>query len=157
MILSYFLSRQKIDDSNPLEIIPISFTMRNVLHDRYYNIRNIRMEDMYLVQTRSQSKSSGINLPEVHGVDKGINPHVRPEKQALKPIIVSPEAKFPTWKKPSLGQGRAGLRSKVKVVTPLQPSKSAQVVPLSEKQKSENTAQTQAIVGSTSQTEHIFH
>ena len=57
--------------------------MRNVLHDSYYNIRNVRMKDKYLVQTRSQSKSSGINLPEIHGVDKGINSHVRPEKQTL--------------------------------------------------------------------------
>ena len=113
------------------------------------------MEDKYLVQTRSQSKSSGINLPEVQRVDKGINPHIRPEKQALKPIIVSPEAKTSTWKKPRLGHGRAGLRRKVKVVTPSQPNKPAEEVPLSDKQKSEITAQPQAILGSTSQTEHI--
>ena len=50
MILSDFLSRQKIDDSNPHKIIPISFNMRNVLHDRYYNIGSIRRtEDKYLV------------------------------------------------------------------------------------------------------------
>ena len=62
MILSDFLSRQKIDDSNPHEIIPISFNMRNILHDRYYNIGSVRStEDKYLVQTQSQSKSSGIN------------------------------------------------------------------------------------------------
>ena len=30
MVLSDFLSRQKTDDSNPLEIIPISFNMREV-------------------------------------------------------------------------------------------------------------------------------
>ena len=129
MILSDFLSRQKIDDSNPHKIIPISFNMRNVLHDRYYNIRSVQMEDKYLVQTRSQSKSSGIKLPEVHKVDKGINPHVQPEKQILKPIIVSPEVKTLTWKKPRLGQGRAGLRRKVKMLTPLQPNRPAQVVP----------------------------
>ena len=38
MIFSDFLSRQKHDDSNPHEIIPISFNMQNVLHSRYYNI-----------------------------------------------------------------------------------------------------------------------
>ena len=59
--------------------------MRSILHDRYYNIRKVRTEDKYLVQTRSQSKSNSINLPEVHGVDKGINPNVRPEKQTLRP------------------------------------------------------------------------
>ena len=38
MILSDFLSRQKQDNSNPHEIIPISFNMHNILHERYYNI-----------------------------------------------------------------------------------------------------------------------
>ena len=46
-----------------------------------------------------------------------MNPHVRPGKQTLKPIIASLEAKSPTWKKPRLGQDGAGLRRKVKVVT----------------------------------------
>ena len=32
MILSDFLSRQNVDDSNPHEIIPISFNLRTVLH-----------------------------------------------------------------------------------------------------------------------------
>ena len=38
MILSDFLSRQKHDDSNPHEIIAISFNMQNILQFRYYNI-----------------------------------------------------------------------------------------------------------------------
>ena len=49
MILSDFLSRQKIDDSNPHKIIPISFNMRNILCDRYYNIRNVSTEDKYFI------------------------------------------------------------------------------------------------------------
>ena len=35
MILSDFLSRQKHDDSNPHEIIPISFLMQSILQTRY--------------------------------------------------------------------------------------------------------------------------
>ena len=35
MILSDFLSRQKIDDSNPHEIISITFSMRVVLQEKY--------------------------------------------------------------------------------------------------------------------------
>ena len=42
---SDFLSRQNNDDSNPHEIIPISFNMYQVLHEKYYNTEN------YLVQT----------------------------------------------------------------------------------------------------------
>ena len=94
-------------------------------------------------------------MPEVHGVDKGINPHFQHEKQTLKPVIISQEVKTPTWKKPRLGQGKAGLRRKVKVVTPSQPNKPAQVVPPSERQKSEVTLQPQASIGSTSQAEYI--
>ena len=40
MILSDFLSRQSHDNSNPREIIPISFNMHNLLHKKYYNIGN---------------------------------------------------------------------------------------------------------------------
>ena len=65
MILSDFLSRQKYDDSNPHEIIPISYNMPNVLHKKYYNIGK---SERYLVQTWSQTKSSGVKLPEAHGV-----------------------------------------------------------------------------------------
>ena len=38
MIPSDFLSRQKHDNSNPHEIIPISFNMQIILKSRYYNI-----------------------------------------------------------------------------------------------------------------------
>ena len=67
MILSDFLSRQMHDTGNPHEIIPISFNMYNTLYETYYRIE---MTDKYLVQTHSQVKASGINLPEVHGARK---------------------------------------------------------------------------------------
>ena len=44
-VLSDFLLRQKNDDSNPHEIIPISFNMYKILNDNYYNI------EKYLIQT----------------------------------------------------------------------------------------------------------
>ena len=81
MILSDYLSRQMVDKINLYEIIPISFDMKAVLKDRYYYVGN---ESRYLVQTCSQAKDSGIKLPEVHGVDKGINPNIKPERQILK-------------------------------------------------------------------------
>ena len=37
--------------------------------------------DKFLVWTRSQTKSSGIRVPVVHGADKGLIPHVKPEHQ----------------------------------------------------------------------------
>ena len=57
MILSDFLLQQKNDDSNPNEIIPISFDMYQVLEIKFY-LENF-CTDKYLIK-----------LPEVHGVRK---------------------------------------------------------------------------------------
>ena len=40
MVLSDFLSRQKMDDSNPHEIIPISFTLESLVGNQFYQINN---------------------------------------------------------------------------------------------------------------------
>ena len=76
MILSDFLSRQRIDRSSPHEVIPISFDMKAIQNDKYYNVGN---EIRYLVQTHSQIRDRGIKLLEVHSVDKGMNPDIKPE------------------------------------------------------------------------------
>ena len=39
----------------------------------------------YLIQMHCQTKTSGTKLPEVHGVEKGLNPNLRPEKQHAIP------------------------------------------------------------------------
>ena len=70
MVLSDFLSRQKTDDSNPYEIIPISFSLRRILCEKYYKLDNMTETEKYLMQTRSQVKSSGVKVQEVHGIDK---------------------------------------------------------------------------------------
>ena len=53
MTLSDYLSRQIEDDSDLHEIIPISFNIREILQENYYNI----MSDTYKVQTRVQAKA----------------------------------------------------------------------------------------------------
>ena len=108
MILSDFLSRQKVDDSNPCEIIPISFSLRTVLQDKYCSLEG--ENDRYMIQTRSQMKVSGVQLPEVHGSRKGLDPHKILEKQPQP--IVRPNIE----RKPRLGQGRAGVRRKTKAL-----------------------------------------
>ena len=85
MILSDFLSRQRTDNSNLHEIIPISFDMQSIPRDRYYNIGQ-KKESRCVIQAWSQAKPSRINLSAVHGVNKGVGPRVKPEKQILKPI-----------------------------------------------------------------------
>ena len=114
IILSDFLSRQKTDNSNPHELIPISFTLRSQVDNHFYRI-NSRTDkpktDEYLVQTRSQAKSSCIKIPEIHGANKGLDPHVKPGKQRPLPSIPThnvdkgpPTHPIP---KPRIGQGRA--------------------------------------------------
>ena len=120
MVLSDFLSRQKTDDSNPHELIPISFTLKSQEDNHFYRINN---ESDQLVQTRSQTKPSGIKIPEIHGANKGLDPHVRPGKQKPLPSlpIHSIEKGPPTHPipKPRIGQGRAGLKRKVKTNQPM--------------------------------------
>ena len=90
MVLSDFLSRQKMDESNPHEIIPISFTLNSQVGNHFYQINNEIDQpktNKYLMQTRSQAKSSGIKVPEIHGTNKGLNPHVKLGKQRQFPML----------------------------------------------------------------------
>ena len=118
MVLSNFLSRQKMDDSNPHElIIPISFSLRDQVSGYFYRIDNentLSRKDKYMVQTRSQVRSSGIRLLEIHGANKDLDPHVQPGKQKSFPIQTINKG-MPTHPipKPRIGQGRAGLRRKI--------------------------------------------
>ena len=41
---------------------------------------------IFLVQTRSQTKTSGTVLSKVYGIDKGGVPNLRPEKQVINPL-----------------------------------------------------------------------
>ena len=105
MILSDFLLWQRNDDSDPSEIIPISFNAYNILEEN----RNLGMceknEGKFLIQMCSQAKTSGTTLPEVHRVRKKLDPNVRPEKQHALP-------KKGVTERPHIGQGRVGLRRK---------------------------------------------
>ena len=121
--------------------------MRDILQDQCYKIKSVKTEDKYMVQTRSQSKASRVNLPEEHIVDKGLDPHIRPEKQTIKPTVTQTEVRTPICK-PRVGQDRAGLRRKVKMEMPLHPK---QTIATAEMHKAENMTQPQII----SQTEHI--
>ena len=123
MVLSDFLSRQKTDDSNPYELIPISFSLKDQVSNYFYRIDNeigLPSKDKYLVQTRSQVRSSGIRLPEIHGANNGLDPHVQRGKQKSFPIQTINKG-MPTHPipKPRIGQGRAGLRRKVKAPQPI--------------------------------------
>ena len=96
MILCDYLSRIAVDDGNPDEVIPISF---NVLAQ--YRLAMDYIAESFLIShfnvvTRSSTSAAGISLPPVHGVQKGLDPDLEPEKQwkskkvLLKPTIATP-------------------------------------------------------------------
>ena len=121
MILSDFQSQQNNDDSNPNEIMPISFDMYKILEN---NLENF-FDDKYFIQMQSQANSSGIKLLEVHGVEKSLNPNLRPEKQHTFP-------KQGNLERQHIGQGRA--RSQRKKPDPInqatnRPSNLSQEIP----------------------------
>ena len=72
---------------------------------------------------RSQAKSSGIKIPEIHGTNKGLDPHVQPGKQRPLPSLpIQSIGKGPPTHpipKPRIDQGRAGLRKKIKTHQPI--------------------------------------
>ena len=73
MIHSDFLSRQGNDDSDPSEIIPISFNVYNILEENR-NLGNLGMceknKEKILIQMCSQAKMSGTTLPEEMGLER---------------------------------------------------------------------------------------
>ena len=75
-----------------------------MLQDKCYNLEE--ENEIYMIQTRSQTKASEVRLPEVHGSRKGLEPHKILEKQ-LQPII-----RLSLEKKLRLGQGRDGMEEK---------------------------------------------
>ena len=62
MVLSDFLSRQLGDKSDPHQIIPISFNIKEVFRRNYQD----NAEAAFMVQTRSQSK--GVKAPTEKGL-----------------------------------------------------------------------------------------
>ena len=88
------------------------------------------------MQTRSQVKSSGIKLPEIHGTNKGIDPHVQPGKQRPFPSlpIQTVDKGPPTHPipRPRIGQGRAGQKRKVKALQPISLPHQLPVQPITE-------------------------
>ena len=137
MVLSDFLSRQKTESSNPHEIIAISFILKGLMGNHFYQINNMNEisqpeTSKYLIQTRSQAKSGGIKVLEIHGMNKGLNPHIKLGKQRPLPTLPmhsipptslaqSVDKGLPTHPipKPRIGQGRAGLRRKFRTNQPI--------------------------------------
>ena len=87
-----FLSRIDVDRSNPGEVIPISFNSFSMLN----TIRKVTLyqANKLLVTTRSKTKAEGATPPPVHGVQKLLDPAVKPEHD--KPVADQNKQKGPT-------------------------------------------------------------
>ena len=69
LIIADYLSRHRSDDTDPHSVIPISFALRDTLADQYH------------ILTRSQAKQTGTTMDVVHGANKPLDPHRKPEHQ----------------------------------------------------------------------------
>ena len=85
MILCGFLSRIQVDDGDPMDLIPITYNVMEVLEEVYN-----RIVDKYFVMTRAQrALSDQAPPPKVHGATKGVDPNVKPEVQARRKTFQS--------------------------------------------------------------------
>ena len=87
-----FLSRIDVDRGNPGEVIPISFNSFSMLNA----IRKVTLyqANKLLVTTRSKTKAEGATLPPVHGVQKHLDPAVKPKHD--KPVADQNKQEGPT-------------------------------------------------------------
>ena len=87
-----FLSRIDVDRGNPGEVVPISFNSFSMLN----TIRKVTLyqANKLLVTTRSKTKAEEATLPPVHGVQKHLDPAVKPEHD--KPVTDQNKQNSPT-------------------------------------------------------------
>ena len=96
MILCDYLSRIAVDNRDPDEVMPISFSALAQYRLAIDHITESFMITNFMVATRSSTSAAGIKLPPVHGAQKGVDPDLKPESQAkskkvlLKPTIQTP-------------------------------------------------------------------
>ena len=75
MILADYLSHHRHRSDDPNDLIPISFRLTRPVHIDPITPRCLPM------MTRSSAKAVGVEPPLVHGAEKGIDPHKKPEHQ----------------------------------------------------------------------------
>ena len=96
VILGDYLSSIAVDKGDPGEVIPISFKALAQCRLAIDHITESFMITHFMVATRSGTSAADINLPPVHGTQKGIDPNLKPESQSksqqtlLKPTPISP-------------------------------------------------------------------
>ena len=97
MILADYLSRHHNEDEDPSDLIPVSFC-------------RLRDTETFCVGTRASLRARGEMVPVVHGVEKELDSHMKPEQQYSSKDGMPKK----TLKTPKQGStSREGLRSKI--------------------------------------------
>ena len=76
LILMDFLSHIHTNDTNPSELIPISFV----------NMMKKDDQGRLNIVTRCGTRLADLEMPKVHGHDKSLDPNQKPEHQKIKPL-----------------------------------------------------------------------
>ena len=96
MILCDYLSRIAVDEGDPSEVIPISFNALAQYRLAIDYLAEAYMITHFNVATRSSTDAAGINLPPIHGANKGIDPTLKPENQSKsQQTLVQPQLTVP--------------------------------------------------------------
>ena len=82
MIFCDCLSRIAVDEGDPSEVIPISFNALAQYRLAIDYLTEAYMITHFNVSTSSSTDAAGINLPPIHGANKGIDPTLKPENQS---------------------------------------------------------------------------
>ena len=78
MVLADYLSRHRESDDDHFGLVPVSFCC----FETY--LSHLGLDTLNVYSTRSKTKETGVIVPEVHGVNKGLNPYVKLEHQKPK-------------------------------------------------------------------------
>ena len=75
MILADYLSHHRLWDSDPNELIPISFYITHPIGPAPVKL------SLFPIQTCHSTRAAGEAPPPVHGANKGLEPHKKPKHQ----------------------------------------------------------------------------
>ena len=99
MILCDYLSKIAVDKGDSSEVIPISFNALAQYRLALDYVTEAFIITHFMVATRSGTSAAGIDVPPVHGAQKGIDPTFKPEIQSksqqtlVKPTPIIPGRK----------------------------------------------------------------
>ena len=80
MVLADYFSRHKESNDDPYGLVPVCFCCFEIY------LSHLGLDTLNVYFTRSKTKDTGEIVPGVHGVNKGLDPHVKPEHQKLKTL-----------------------------------------------------------------------